>query len=63
MGKKIKLEFTPLQIDAFISIINTVEALIGCGDSEDGIEVNFDVEVTKEIKRIDRMLKSNGYKR
>ena len=55
MAKKIKLELTPIQFEALICITDDISAMIGCGDRDDHWSEN--------VKNIDRMLKSNGYKR
>ena len=57
MGKKIKLELTQLQFNALIDVLDTHSASIGTGDD------NYDAIEYKNIKTLDRMLKSNGYKR
>lgn len=62
-SKKTILEFTERQLESFISLIETIEALQGCGDEEGTGGVNFDTETEKEIRNIDRMLKMNGYSR
>ena len=62
--KKIKLEFTPIQMDAFISLIATIESMHGCSDTESSDDaLDFDTETIKDIKNIDRMFSMNGYKR
>ena len=62
MAKKITLEFTERQLECFISLIETIEAMQGCSDG-DGSGSEFDEETTKEIKNIDRMFKMNSYTR
>jgi len=61
MGK-IVLEFTDKQLKSMLNIIDTIEAMYGCsaGPEEEG---DWDTEMKKEIKNIDKMLKNNGYKR
>lgn len=52
---KIKLEVTKRQLDDIINLTDTISGMIGVG-------TDFD-DNKKEVKYIDRMLKSNGYKR
>lgn len=59
MANKISLEFTEQQLQSLISLIGTVESLIGCSDGEK--ESDFDRDTNKELKSIERMFKSNGY--
>lgn len=63
MSKKIVLEFTEKQLESFLSIIGSTEAMIGGSDGqlEEG-ETDFDKETKKELKNIYRMFKSNGFK-
>ncbi len=60
--KKIELKFTQVQIDSLLSIIETIEGMYGCADTGEDA-VNWDKEMERDIRNIDRMLKSNGYKR
>lgn len=52
---KIKLEITKRQLEAIISLTDTISAMVGTGS-------NFDNN-KKEVALIDKMLKNNGYKR
>ena len=52
MAKKIKLELTEAQFKALISVVDTCSAVM-----------DEDLDTTKEIVLIDRMLNKNGYKR
>lgn len=61
MGK-IVLEFTDKQLKSILNIIDTIEAMYGCSAGQ-GKEGDWDTEMKKEIKNIDKMLKNNGYKR
>ena len=59
---KTKLEFTPTQLDALISLIETIEGTHGCSDigfTSDGSD--YDSETKRNIKNLDRMFKMNGY--
>lgn len=68
MGKRITLEFTEREIEALNDILSAIEAMYGCagdasdvlGDNETG---NWDDDMKREIKHIDKMYKRNGYKR
>jgi hypothetical protein len=55
MSKKIKLELTKLEFIALIDSIDTYSSLC------DGI--NDDGTSRKDLKKVDEMLKKNGYKR
>jgi hypothetical protein len=55
MAKKIKLELTERQFQAFKNITDTISGMLGVG-------TDFDY-LGKEVALIDRMLKKNGYKR
>jgi hypothetical protein len=54
--KKFNLEFTESQFLALIAAMDTISAMRGVGN-------DFDTEADDIIKKIDRMLKKNGYKR
>ena len=53
MAKKIKIELTEAQLRAIMDMRDDVDAGIGCSDR--------DHEYIKQVRLIDRMLKSNGY--
>lgn len=63
MAKKIKLEFTKLEMDSMIDIIETIESMYGSSDGKGTDQPDWDDEMRKEIKQFDKMLKRNGYKR
>lgn len=55
MAKKIKIEITEAQLSAIIELVNYVSAMVGCSEN--------DKIWLKQIKLVDRMLSSNGFKR
>jgi len=62
MSKRIKLEFTELEINSLIEIIEVIESMYGSGGDDSGLP-QWDDEMTKRIKHFDKMLKRNGHKR
>lgn len=56
MKRKIKLEITDRQLNAIMNITDTISAMIGVGSE-------FDVEMTLDIRHIDKMLHEHGLKR
>lgn len=60
MAKKITLVFTETQIESLLEMISTIESMYGC--SEPG-EHDWDAEMKRQIRNIDRMFKNNGYER
>jgi len=50
-----KLEITKRQLKALMDVTDTISAMIG-------VETDFD-KIDKEVKHIDKMLSTNGYKR
>ncbi len=57
MAKKILLEITENELTALVDIVDTLSAMLGTGD------VDFDLGGAKRIKKIDKMLLKNGFKR
>ena len=61
MTKKIKLELTKLEMSAILSIITTIEGMYGCGGDIDNPSLgDWDMEMKKDIKKFDSMLKRNN---
>lgn len=54
--KRIKLEVTPAQLEAILTLKEDVKSMIGCSD--EGVQ---DKVWTKSINLIERMFKNNGY--
>ena len=62
MKAKIKLELTEKEIASLLDIISTIEAMQG--GSEECHDLNdWDTQMSKQIKTMDKMFKRNGYKR
>lgn len=64
--KNITLTFTPREINAFTSIIDTIESMQGGSAEADEVIVgvsDWDDETKRQIKDVDKMFKRNGYKR
>jgi len=55
MSKKIKIELTDAQLSAIIGMTDEISAMNGGGDD--------DRERIKWVRLVDRMLKTNGYRR
>ncbi len=55
MAKKIVLELTKTQLQALVNVVDDYSAQIGCGDTDE--------YRVKQVKHIDKMLKTNGYTR
>jgi len=56
MAKKIIIQMTDVELTAIIDIIDTLSAMLGTGDEGfDGMD--------KTIRKVDKMLLKNGYKR
>ena len=55
--KKIKLELTEAQFDAFIDVTDMIEIMRGGGDLE------WEDRAKNDVRLIDRMLHKNGYRR
>ena len=62
--EKIKLELTELEMSSIIDILYTIEGMYGTSDTETSDDlIDWDTCMKKDIRRIDKMLKRNGYKR
>lgn len=63
MANKISLQFTKAQLQHLVSLIDTVESMIGGSDDLGDGAHDWDTEVKKNIKSLDKALWSNGYSR
>ena len=62
MAKKIKIELTTLEMEAILNIVTSIESMLGCAEPDENGN-SWDTDMIKSIKKIDYMLKRNGYKR
>ncbi|MHB8871590.1 MAG: hypothetical protein ACYC5G_04000 [Candidatus Doudnabacteria bacterium] len=64
MGAKINLKITQLEMSHLLDIVTTVEGMIGGSDNGKSDDlVDWDTQMTTNIKKFDSMLKRNGFKR
>lgn len=59
MASKIKLEFTTMQLESLIELMQLNEAELGNGEVSD--EYDPEADIARWLKALERMLKFNGY--
>ncbi|ANW96727.1 hypothetical protein AXE80_10775 [Wenyingzhuangia fucanilytica] len=56
-----KIDITKRQLEAIFELATAIEGMLGCSDGDIDGDVNFDKEMTKELKCINRLFIKNGY--
>lgn len=57
-----KVDITKRQLEAIAEVCTTIDATIGCSESNDIDGSDFDTDMRRELKIIARFFKKNGYK-